>query len=122
MSRILVIEDDLDFNESLCKILTKSGHEVLSALDGKEGLNLFKENSADLVITDILMPEQDGIEVISKLKKNFPNVKIIAISGGGKHMSGQEYLESARIVCNIQYTLTKPFTKDQLFEIIQKLL
>jgi len=122
MSQILVIEDDIDFNQILCKVLIKKGYEVLSAINGKEGLSLYEKNLADLVITDILMPEQDGIEVILKLKKMSHDVKIIAISGGGQDISGQEYLQSVRAICNIEHTLTKPFEKDRLLQIIQELL
>jgi len=122
MSQILVIEDDIEFNNVLCSILSKNGYGVLSATDGKQGLHLYEENLADLVITDILMPEQDGVEVISCLRKNFPDVKIIAISGGGGYGTGQEYLHSVQIVCHVNCALTKPFRKDQLFEAIQELL
>lgn len=122
MSQILVIEDDIEFCEILCKVLKKKGYGVLAASNGKKGIDLYKNNSADLVITDILMPERDGIEVICTLKKIFPGIKIIAISGGGKFGSGREYLQSAKVVCNIEHTLTKPFGRNQLFRMIQEIL
>ena len=120
--QILVIEDDIEFNEILCKSLIKNGYKVLSAANGKEGVHIYEENRVDLVITDILMPEKDGVELIVGLKKCFPNVKIIAISGGGEYGSGQEYLNSTRMVCNIEHTLAKPFKRDRLFFMIQDVL
>jgi CheY-like chemotaxis protein len=122
MSKILVIEDDAEFNKVLCEALMKKGYSVLSAPDGKKGIDLYRKTLADLVITDILMPEQDGIEVILNIKKISPNVKIIAISGGGQFGTSQEYLQSAQVVCGVQYTLSKPFERNQLFRMIQKIL
>lgn len=122
MSQILIIEDDIDFNQVLCRALAKKGYGVLSATNGKQGIDLYKSHPADLVITDILMPERDGIEVITYLRRIAPGVKIIAISGGGAGGSGEDYLRSTRTVCNIQYTLAKPFGKNQLLKMIQELL
>jgi len=122
MSQILVIEDDVEFNQVLCKALSKEGYTVQSATNGKQGIHLCNESPADLVITDILMPQGDGVEVITCLRKDFPDVKIIAISGGGQCGTGLDYIRSVQIVCNIDYALVKPFKKDQLFQVIQKLL
>ena len=122
MANILVIEDDVEFNELLCMTLNKKGYAVLSAPNGKIGIDLYQKHLPDLVITDIVMPEQDGIEVICTLKKISPDVKIIAISGGGSLGSGQDYIESAKTMFNIEYSLVKPFPKEQLLQIIQKIL
>lgn len=122
MSQILIIEDDIDFNQVLCRALLQKGYGVSSATNGQQGIDLYKSNPADVVITDILMPERDGIEVITYLQKIAPGVKIIAISGGGSGGSGEDYLRSTQAVCNVQYTLAKPFGKSQLFEMIQELL
>ena len=122
MSKILVIEDDLEFSQALCKALRKSGYDVLFAENGQKGIDLYKRFLADLVITDILMPEKDGIEVIVDLKKHFPNIKIIAISGGGSAGSGLEYLRSAEVVCDVRHTLAKPFKRDRLFQMIEEVL
>ena len=120
--QILVIEDDIEFGEVLCNALVKNGYRVLSAADGREGMHMYEDNPVDLVITDILMPERDGVELIIDLKKCFSEVKIIAISGGGECGSGQEYLQSTRLVCNVEHTLAKPFRRDQLFLMIQDIL
>jgi CheY-like chemotaxis protein len=122
MSKVLVIEDDIDFSQDLCRALQKEGFHVFMAQNGKQGIAMYQKYLADLVITDILMPEQDGIEVIMSLRKDFPDIKIIAISGGGQGGTGQEYLESARIICNMKYTLAKPFSRDELFYMINEVL
>lgn len=120
--QILVIEDDIEFNEVLCKALIRRGYRVLSAANGREGMHVYEENRVDLVITDILMPEKDGVELIIYLKKHFQDVKIIAISGGGQCGSGQDYLQSTRMVCDVEHVLAKPFARERLFLMIQDVL
>ena len=122
MPRILVIDDDVEFMDVLCKVLRSRGYEVYSALNGKDGVNLYKETPVDLVITDILMPEQDGVELIFSLRKISPEVKIILISGGGKYGTAEDYLHSAKLVCDIKYALTKPFSIDEMIQAINGLL
>ena len=122
MFQILVVEDDIELGEMLSKALVKKGYRVLFAADGQEGMHMCENNAVDLVITDIIMPEKDGIELIVDLKRYFPHVKIIAISGGGRCGSGQEYLYSTRVICNVEHTLAKPFRKDQLFSMVQNVL
>lgn len=84
MKSILVIDDDADQRYVLKTMLTEAGYQVSEASNGKAGCQLFLKTPFDLVITDIYMPEQEGIETIMKLKKIHPNVKIIAISGGSQ--------------------------------------
>ena len=119
---ILVIEDDEDFSESLCKMLARRGYGVARAATGRDGLDQFKERPADLVITDILLPDCDGLHVILDLKKILPGVKIIAISGGGQLATGEEYLQDIKLLCDIEHTLAKPFQSKQLFSLIRKVL
>ena len=83
MARILVIDDDDRIRGMVLEMLSESGHEVGEASNGQEGLDQFRQTPTDLVITDILMPEKDGLEIIQILKKENPEVKIIAVSGGG---------------------------------------
>ena len=83
MSKILVIDDDKNIRSLLRDFLERDGYEVMEAENGKVGLKLFRENGADLVITDLIMPEKEGIETIRELRRDFSDVKIIAISGGG---------------------------------------
>ena len=81
MSRILIIEDDPGVRDLLRELLVRDGHEVVEAADGRAGIRLYREQGADLAITDIVMPEQEGLETIRQLRAEFPDVKIIAISG-----------------------------------------
>jgi CheY-like chemotaxis protein len=83
MSRILLIDDDDQFRGMLRQALRPEGYEVVEARDGKEGLIRFRTAAIDLVITDILMPEQEGLQTIRELRAEFPAIKIIAISGDG---------------------------------------
>jgi DNA-binding response OmpR family regulator len=83
MSNILVIEDDEQVRVVIRKMIEREGHNVLEAADGVEGVRIFRENRIDLTITDIPMPEKDGILTILELKKLSSSVKIIAISGAG---------------------------------------
>lgn len=83
MRKILIIDDDEQMRNLLCRAMEYAGFEVEAAADGRKGLRLFEENFYDLVITDLIMPEQEGMETITFLSKNYPEVKIIAISGGG---------------------------------------
>ena len=84
MARILVIEDDADVRTLVSGELEAAGYQVRSAADGARGISLQRELPADVVVTDIFMPEKEGIETIRDLKHEFPELKIIAISGGGR--------------------------------------
>ena len=83
MKRILIIEDDVDQRELFKTVLEQAGYDITEAPNGKVGLQRFYQQPCELVITDIFMPEKEGIETILELKGEFPGVKIIAISGGG---------------------------------------
>ncbi len=120
MKRILVIDDDVQVRQMLKQTLERKGYEVVDAADGAEGIKLYRAEPTDLVITDIIMPEKEGIETIMELKRDFPDVKIIAISGGGRVDPGN-YLEIARR-WGVEHTFTKPFDRAQLLEAIQQLL
>ncbi|MCD6116509.1 response regulator, partial [bacterium] len=83
MAYILVMEDERIIQTIIRRYLEREGHEVVIAGDGEEGIKLYNERPADLVLTDIIMPKKEGIETIRDLKKISPDVKIIAMSGGG---------------------------------------
>jgi YesN/AraC family two-component response regulator len=119
MARILIIDDDPQILDILGQTLKREGHEVVKAPDGKEGLNLYRENPTDLVITDIIMPETEGIETIMELRRDFPDVKIIAISGGG-HIQAEEYLYLAKSL-GVQRTFAKPIERDDLLKAVSEL-
>ncbi|MBN2010794.1 response regulator [candidate division KSB1 bacterium] len=110
--RILVIDDSAASCWFISDCLGGAGHEVFEAENGKEGIKIFKRIHCDLVITDIIMPEMEGIETIRALRKIDPAIKIIAISGGGKQ-SAQDYLNIASAL-GANLTLQKPITQEQL--------
>lgn len=120
MARILLIDDDDSVRTMLRKTLTHSGHTVIEARNGKEGLDIFRHANADLVITDIVMPEKEGIEVLMELRKKNPPVKIIAISGGGRG-SAADNLRIAKFM-GAAKVIAKPFSYDVLTAAINELL
>lgn len=120
MARILVIEDDNDVRESLRQVLEHVGYEVEEACDGDEGIERYREKQADLIITDIIMPKKEGIETITDLRVEFPDVKVIAISGGGR-LGPEPYLELAKGF-GANRIIMKPFTTAEILEAVQELL
>jgi len=94
-SNILAIDDDLQIRQTLKTFLERNKFKVVCAGDGEQGLRLFKEHKIDLVITDLFMPEKDGLEIILQLKKEDPLIKIIAISGGGLRCNPDTFLVMA---------------------------
>lgn len=121
MAKILVIEDDEQFREMLAQMLEQAGHQVETAANGVLGLMQFRQSPPDLVITDILMPEKDGIDVIIDMKREQDDVRIIAISGGRRTITPQFNLDSAALI-GVRQTLTKPFNREQLLQAIQNAL
>lgn len=112
MTRILVIEDEDMVRMTIKQILEKAGHEVDVASNGKHGLERQEANPADIVVTDIIMPEMDGVETTIELRSRFPQTKIIAISGGGR-VHNLSFLEHAQQM-GADVILPKPFTRDEL--------
>ncbi|MBL7211011.1 MAG: response regulator [Desulfobacteraceae bacterium] len=120
MARILLIEDDNDVREWLRQVLERVGYEVEEACNGDEGIERYREKQADLIITDIIMPKKEGIETITDLRVEFPDVKVIAISGGGR-LGPEPYLELAKGF-GANRIIMKPFTTAEILEAIQELL
>lgn len=120
MARILVIDDDPWVVKIFQQILEGEGHEIMTAGNGQEGLDLFRQNQADLIITDMVMPVKDGLKMIMELEKEFPNVPIIAISGGGV-IEPERYLTLAESI-GTKKTLTKPVTKAELLNAVSEVL
>ena len=106
--------------QMLRQMLQRAGYEVVDAPDGDQGIKLYRENPADLIITDIIMPDKEGIEVIIELKHDFPDVKIIAISGGGR-LEPESYLPLAKRFGALR-TLCKPFEREMLLQTVRELL
>jgi CheY-like chemotaxis protein len=120
MACILLVEDDKDLREMLKTSLMKRKYMVLEASNGKEALIKFKPAITDLLITDLIMPEEDGLKVIMKIKSVKPSVKIIAISGGGKAGPGN-YLDIAKTL-GADEIFSKPFSLNDLLNKIAELL
>lgn len=120
MARILLIEDEAAFRAVLAKMLVHEGHEVFTASNGREAQLHLDNASFDLVITDVLMPEKDGVEIILSLKRTAPGLKVIAMSGGGRIASGDYLAIAARLGASA--TLEKPFTRHTLLQTLQSVL
>ena len=120
MPRILIIDDEAMIRNLLVQILEREGYETITASGGKDGIKIHRENPADLVITDLLMPEKDGIETIMELRRDSRDVKILAMSGGGK-IDPETYLQIAKTMGAIE-TLAKPFDLRELLKTVQELL
>jgi CheY-like chemotaxis protein len=120
MGRILVIEDEAQMRKLLRQVLEDAGYEVEEAADGLEGIGLYRENPADLIITDMIMPKKEGMETILDLKLEFPDVKIIAISGGGR-VGPEPYLEIAEGF-GAERVFTKPFDLKELLTSVKEIL
>jgi DNA-binding response OmpR family regulator len=119
--RLLVIEDDPEIRTMICRMLPTEQYEVMEAANGRDALFLLHEkNDFDLVITDILMPEKEGLETILELKRNFRHIKILAMSGGGLG-SAQDYLTMAKEL-GADGTLKKPFIKDELLSAVDNIM
>ena len=120
MGRILVLDDTEVIRAMIRRWLEVEGHEVVEAPDGDAGIRLFREQPADLVITDLIMPEKDGIEVIKELHEDYPDVKIIAISAGGQ-LEQDLKLEQA-----IQFGASRTFEKTsnwrEIIDVVRELL
>ncbi len=102
MAKIFVFDDEISILIMLKKLLERAGHVVETALNGKEGIELFEKGEPDLLITDIIMPEKEGLETIFLLRKKYPELKIIAISGGGR-IGPDEYLPVAKFLEQVPF-------------------
>jgi len=120
MARILIIDDEEMVRETLRLSLERDGHAVGEAADGEEGLRIFEEKEPDLVITDILMPNKEGLETIQEMCRLRPEVPIIAISGGGQ-LKDTSWLLPAKIFGAVS-VLEKPFSPDALRQAVNDAL
>ena len=120
MARILVVDDEEQVRLLLRQVLERSGYQVIVASNGKAALELVREDIVDLVITDLVMPEKEGIEIITELKKEFPEVKIIAMSGGGR-VGPEQYLHMSKLLGAMR-TFTKPIDRKELLTAVEGIL
>ena len=121
MAQILIIDDEAPVRRFVARALEKQGHGLYEAADGGEALRILAARPIDLVITDLLMPETDGIETIMELRRLHPGIKIIAISGGGEYQSGTDFLKAAHAL-GANRTFLKPFEWTKLLPAVQELL
>jgi len=118
---ILVVEDDEQHRRYLTELLTSEGYAVTQAKDGVEAANILKNNHYDLLITDIVMPEKEGIELIFEVHESQPDLPIIGMSGGGKYAHSTCYLEAAKCA-GASYVFDKPIYPDDLMLSISSIL
>lgn len=116
MARILVIDDDAMVRATIRDILESQGYSVEEAENGRAGLAKMRKNRADLVVTDIIMPEMEGVEAMLAVREEFPGVKVIAISGGGRTANYDFLGVAGKLGAN--KTLQKPFTRDELLRAV----
>ncbi len=121
MTTILLVDDEDLLREGVREILEFSDFTVIEARDGMEALELFAVNNVDLVISDIVMPNMDGVDFVSRLRESFPAVPILTISGGSRVVSARFGLDSA-LLSAANDSLTEPFTAVQLLEKVKALL
>ena len=120
MAKILLIDDDEQVRLTIRTMLERIGHDVVEAPDGAVGVEMFRESPADLVITDIVMPQKGGITTIYELRRDYPDLRIIAMSGGGA-LRGTDYLEVARQI-GASRTINMPVEMEELREVVTELL
>jgi YesN/AraC family two-component response regulator len=120
MARILIIDDEPQIRSMLTLMLEREGYEILEAPDGVAGIKIYRQSPADLIITDLIMPNKDGIGMIIDLKKEFPDVKIIAMSGGGLNKP-DGYLKGAKKL-GAACTLTKPIDREEMLKAVREIL
>ena len=129
MTKVIVIDDEEDIRIGLEEAFTRAGFEVEVASNGNDGLNLIRQHGADLVITDIIMPGSDGVETANNIRMEFPQTKIIVMSGGGNAarlgyepvaITTTAYLASAAAI-GADLTLTKPFDREELIKAAKEL-
>lgn len=117
MTHILVVEDDPQFCTMITQMLSQDGHRIQVAGNGEEGLRRIAEAPPELIVTDILMPGTDGIDLIMALNRQGSTIPVIAMSGGRRTIRAEFNLESAALL-GVRATLTKPFTRAELRQAI----
>ena len=118
MPSILVVDDEDQIRQLIRETLEQAGYHVAEARDGKEALDQYRLAPADVVIMDILMPEQDGLETTATLRREFPNVKVIAITGGSDMIGILNFLDVAKML-GAHRVLQKPFEMKTLLDTVQ---
>ena len=118
--RVLIVDDDPGIRRTLHILLSREGYQVTQARDGAEALRLWRDHGSDLVITDLHMPEKNGIETILELLSHSPGIRIIAMSGGGQ-TKRLDLLSNASMLGAV-LTIEKPFTLSEMMNIVRQAL
>lgn len=113
MQRVLIVDDEDSVRKMVKEMIEPDGFDVVEARDGNQAYDVCKKLSIDLIITDIVMPEKNGIDLIMAVKKEYPDIPVIAISGGGGITGHYDYLEIAKLV-GAKIVLKKPFELQEL--------
>lgn len=120
MARILVIDDDKILNDMIVQLLSEAGYDAVGAQNGNVGLKLYEMKPFDLIITDIVMPEKEGLETIQAIRSRSKTIPVIAISGGGK-TGPMDYLQYAQLL-GADYTFRKPFDNEPFLAAVRECL
>lgn len=121
MKKIVVIDDDIKCNQMICRILKNEGYDVSAAFNGAEGLKMFTKERPDLVITDLYMPEKDGLETIMELRRANEKIRILAISGGSLNINIEDMLSAAEDF-GADAIMAKPFHLETFLHRVKGLL
>ena len=125
MARILVIDDEEPLLTTIAHVLTAEGHTVATAVDGEKAARMFRAEGFDLILTDIVMPNRDGLETVMTLRREFPKIAVIAMSGGVAISNfvqrSKTYLDLAAQL-GAHCTLAKPFSRQQLNDAVNEAL
>ncbi|MCB2180433.1 MAG: response regulator [Desulfobulbaceae bacterium] len=119
MANILIIDDEEQIRNLLKRVFGKLGHTVVTAENGSVGLKILHQEVFDLVVTDIFMPEKEGMETIMEIKRDFPSVKIIAMSGGDR--SGIDFLPMTKAL-GASNCISKPFSNEEIVKLFESVL
>lgn len=121
MSTILVVDDEKEILKYMQNLLENAGYKVKTAENGNAAIKIFKQSPPDLVITELLMPEKDGAEMVIELRSDYPDLKVIIITGNGKNLKAEDHLELIESL-NVNYSFIKPVDSNKLLCEINKLL
>ena len=121
MARVLLVDDDDQVRMMLSESLRLEGYEVEEAVNGREAVELYRKHTPDLVIMDIIMPERDGVEAMHVLRKEFPEARVIAISGGSANISGDYLLGTAEALGAVK-AFAKPVDMGELLAVVAELV
>ena len=120
MKRVLVIDDEAAARQLIRRILERDGYQVVEARNGEEGIEAFRREPCDLIITDLVMPVKDGLKTILEVREQSPNMPILAVSGGGA-IAKERYLSAAGYIEGVE-TLAKPFSREDLLDLVRRMV